>query len=79
MYISYHYPKSRLLGLGYSLGANIMTRYVSEEGVDSRLSSAVVLSCVRTLFIIRHTQFIFFGSPGTWKRTAMGEHFNFTE
>ncbi|KAF8910682.1 Alpha/Beta hydrolase protein [Gymnopilus junonius] len=45
MYLLYHYPQSRLLGLGFSLGANVMTRYVSEEGDKSRLPSAVVLSC----------------------------------
>lgn len=40
------YPRAPLLGMGFSMGANIMTRYVAEEGDRSRLSSAVVLSCV---------------------------------
>lgn len=45
VYISHKYPKAPLLGLGFSLGANVMTRYVGEEGNRCRLSSALVLSC----------------------------------
>lgn len=45
IYISNKYPRAPLLGLGFSLGANIMTRYLGEEGDRSRLSSALVVSC----------------------------------
>ncbi|KAH7930797.1 AB-hydrolase YheT [Leucogyrophana mollusca] len=44
-YISHRYPKAPLLGLSFSLGANVMTRYVAEEGEYCRLSSACVLAC----------------------------------
>ncbi|KIO34381.1 hypothetical protein M407DRAFT_218591 [Tulasnella calospora MUT 4182] len=45
LYISAKYPKAALLGLGFSLGANVLTRYVEEEGDHSRLKPAVVLAC----------------------------------
>ncbi|KIY64920.1 AB-hydrolase YheT [Cylindrobasidium torrendii FP15055 ss-10] len=45
MFISVTYPRAPLLGLGFSLGANILTRYVAEEGAHSPLSSACVLAC----------------------------------
>jgi len=46
-YISHRYPEAPLLGLSFSLGANVMTRYVAEEGERSRLKSACILGCVR--------------------------------
>ena len=46
MYITHRYPKALLLGLGFSLGANVLTRYLGEEGAQSRLSSGCVLACV---------------------------------
>lgn len=46
MYIQNLYPDSPLLGLGFSLGANIMCRYFGEEGKNSRLVSGCVLGCV---------------------------------
>ncbi|KAG8954249.1 hypothetical protein FRC04_000472 [Tulasnella sp. 424] len=45
LYISAKYPKAPLLGVGFSLGANVLTRYVGEEGGNSRLKTAVVLAC----------------------------------
>lgn len=45
LYISAKYPKAPLLGLGFSLGANVLTRYVGEEGDNSRLKTAIVLAC----------------------------------
>lgn len=48
LYISAKYPKAPLLGVGFSLGANVLTRYVGEEGVNSRLKAAAVLACVRS-------------------------------
>ncbi|KAJ6619806.1 AB-hydrolase YheT [Mycena sp. CBHHK59/15] len=44
-YITKMYPKAPLLGLGFSIGANVMIRYLAEEGENSRLSSACVLGC----------------------------------
>ncbi|THU90460.1 AB-hydrolase YheT, partial [Dendrothele bispora CBS 962.96] len=45
MYISHQYPNAPLLGLGFSLGANIMVRYLAEEGEKSRLSAVCSLAC----------------------------------
>lgn len=39
------------MGIGFSLGANVMTRYLGEEGEASRLMSACVLGCVRFTLI----------------------------
>jgi len=44
-YIRRRYPKAPLLGLGFSLGANVLTRYVAEEGEDCRLAAVCVLAC----------------------------------
>lgn len=46
MYISNLYPKAPLLGLGFSLGSNVMTRYIAEEGEKSRLVAGCALACV---------------------------------
>ncbi|KAJ7774649.1 Alpha/Beta hydrolase protein [Mycena maculata] len=45
VYISQLYPRAPLLGLGFSLGANVLTRYLAEEGEESRLSSGCALAC----------------------------------
>ncbi|KAJ7285857.1 Alpha/Beta hydrolase protein [Mycena rebaudengoi] len=45
IYISAIYPKAPLMGLGFSLGANVLTRYLAEEGENSRLSSGCALAC----------------------------------
>lgn len=45
LYISALYPDAPLLGIGFSLGANVLTRYVGEEGENCRLTSACVLAC----------------------------------
>ncbi|KAI2623439.1 carboxylesterase-like protein [Xylaria nigripes] len=39
-----NYPNRPLFGLGFSLGANILTNYVGEEGADCQLKAAVVVS-----------------------------------
>ncbi|KAK0221374.1 Alpha/Beta hydrolase protein [Armillaria fumosa] len=44
-YISQQYPKAPLFGLGFSLGANVIVRYLAEEKEHSRLSAACVLAC----------------------------------
>lgn len=45
-YIRERYPQAPLLGLGFSLGANVLTRYLAEEGENSRLAAACALACV---------------------------------
>jgi predicted alpha/beta-fold hydrolase len=47
MYISHLYPQAPLYGIGFSLGANVLTRYLAEEGEASRIIGACVLACVR--------------------------------
>ncbi|KAJ7449786.1 Alpha/Beta hydrolase protein, partial [Mycena latifolia] len=45
VYISQKFPRALLLGLGFSLGANVLTRYLAQEGEQSRLSSGCALAC----------------------------------
>lgn len=45
-YIKKKFPRAPLLGLGFSLGANVMTRYLAEEGEDSRMAAACAVACV---------------------------------
>ena len=46
MYISYRFPKATLHGLGFSLGSNVLTKYIAEEGEQTRLHSGCALACV---------------------------------
>ncbi|KZT26218.1 AB-hydrolase YheT [Neolentinus lepideus HHB14362 ss-1] len=45
MYLSQLYPEAPLIGLGFSLGANVIARYLGQEGNKSRLLAAAVLGC----------------------------------
>ncbi|KAF8342246.1 AB-hydrolase YheT [Cantharellus anzutake] len=45
LYISHKFPKAPLVGIGFSLGAGIITRYLGEEKEKSRLQAAVALAC----------------------------------
>ncbi|KAL0571898.1 hypothetical protein V5O48_010060 [Marasmius crinis-equi] len=45
MYIERKCPKAPLLGLGFSLGANILVRYLAEEQEKSKLISGCALGC----------------------------------
>jgi predicted alpha/beta-fold hydrolase len=38
------FPNRPLLGIGFSLGANILTNYIGEEGASCKLKAAVVIS-----------------------------------
>ncbi|KAJ2076939.1 hypothetical protein H4R24_005421 [Coemansia sp. RSA 988] len=44
-YISENFPKSRLVCIGFSMGANILTRYMGEKGDQSKIAAAIVISC----------------------------------
>jgi predicted alpha/beta-fold hydrolase len=46
MYLSKRFPNAPLLGVGYSLGANIITRYAAEEGKNCRLAAACIMANV---------------------------------
>jgi uncharacterized protein len=52
MYLKYTYPNAPLLGVGFSLGANVLTRYLGEEGEQSRLISGCAIACVRLVFFL---------------------------
>ncbi|KAJ6615184.1 AB-hydrolase YheT [Mycena sp. CBHHK59/15] len=45
IYISQLYPQAPLLGVGFSMGAGILIRYLAEEGPASRLASGCALAC----------------------------------
>ncbi|KZT05786.1 AB-hydrolase YheT [Laetiporus sulphureus 93-53] len=44
-YIRKRYPRARLIGLGLSAGANILVRYLAEEGAHSRLVAGLAIAC----------------------------------
>ena len=48
-YIAHLYPDALLLGVGFSLGANVLIRYLGEEREQSRIHAACALGCVRFL------------------------------
>ncbi|TFK80926.1 AB-hydrolase YheT [Polyporus arcularius HHB13444] len=43
MFITKMYPRARLIGVGFSLGANVLTRYVAQEGPNCRLAAGCAL------------------------------------
>lgn len=46
LHLSREYPEAPLLGVGFSLGAGMLARYLAEEGPRSRFKAACVLGCV---------------------------------
>mmetsp|Transcript_23268 Transcript_23268/g.26676 ORF Transcript_23268/g.26676 Transcript_23268/m.26676 type:complete len:114 (+) Transcript_23268:357-698(+) len=42
-FIQNKFPETPLYGISFSLGSNILTRYLGEEGENSKLSGAVVV------------------------------------
>lgn len=42
LYIRHKYPQSPLVGVGYSLGANVMAKYLGEEGDNTPLLGGIV-------------------------------------
>lgn len=53
MYIQKRFPKAPLLGIGFSLGANVLARYVAEEGDQCRLNSGCAVGSVRRTLLPR--------------------------
>lgn len=45
LHIAQRYPNARLIGIGFSLGANVLTRYLAEEGTRSRLIAGCAVAC----------------------------------
>lgn len=74
LYIRAKYPKAPLLGIGFSLGANVITRYTAEEGDNCRLVSAIALGCVRIHYRVpRDGTNIYECSHGIYAGTRHGE------
>ncbi|CAL1703610.1 unnamed protein product [Somion occarium] len=46
LWITHMFPQSTIFGLGFSLGANVLTKYSGEEGEDCPLSGVVALANV---------------------------------
>ncbi|KAJ2809527.1 hypothetical protein H4R20_000029 [Coemansia guatemalensis] len=44
-YIAETYPKARMVCVGFSLGANIMTRYMGKQEDNNPLAAAIAISC----------------------------------
>nr|VWP02056.1 Trehalose synthase/amylase TreS (EC (EC (Maltose alpha-D-glucosyltransferase) (MTase) [Ganoderma boninense] len=61
MYISHRYPKAKLIGLGFSLGANVLVRYLAQEGQRSRLTAGCALACPWDLHSVSYNL-----SNGAW-------------
>ncbi|KAI1795249.1 AB-hydrolase YheT [Ganoderma leucocontextum] len=61
MYISHRYPKARLIGLGFSLGANVLVRYLAQEGERSRIVAGCALACPWDLHSVSYKL-----STGAW-------------
>ncbi|KZO91697.1 AB-hydrolase YheT [Calocera viscosa TUFC12733] len=45
LYLTTRFPDAPLVGIGFSLGACVLTRYLGEEGEHSRLKAGMVLGC----------------------------------
>lgn len=45
LYIANRFPKAPLLALGFSLGSNVITRYLGEEKENARFHAACALAC----------------------------------
>ncbi|KAF7294953.1 AB hydrolase-1 domain-containing protein [Mycena indigotica] len=70
IYISKLYPRAQLFGLGFSLGANVLTRYLAEEQEKSRLQAACVLACPWDL--ARNNHVLRYSFLGRFYSRAMG-------
>jgi hypothetical protein len=46
LYVAHQFPNAKLLGLGFSLGSNLLTKYLGEERHQTRIRAACVLACV---------------------------------
>jgi predicted alpha/beta-fold hydrolase len=49
VYLSYKFPNAPLLGVGFSAGANLGIRYLSEDGPKARLHAMCGVACVSAI------------------------------
>ncbi|KAJ6632140.1 Alpha/Beta hydrolase protein [Mycena sp. CBHHK59/15] len=68
IYISHMYPGAPLIGLGFSMGAGILVRYLAEEGSASRLVSACALAGPWDLVLNSHLLMNTFFIRNVWAR-----------
>ncbi|KAJ7148121.1 Alpha/Beta hydrolase protein [Mycena crocata] len=68
VYISQIYPEAPLLGLGFSMGAGILVRYLAEEGFKSRLVSGCALAGPWDLVLNSHLLVKPFFTRNVWAR-----------
>lgn len=54
-YVHSRYPQSPLLGLGFSLGASVLARYMGEEGDKCLLTAGCVIGCPWNIPAMSHT------------------------
>ncbi|KAG8849874.1 hypothetical protein FRB91_009555 [Serendipita sp. 411] len=45
LYVSSLFPEAKMVGIGFSLGASVVTRYLGNEGTRSRLAGGLALAC----------------------------------
>ncbi|WVF65970.1 hypothetical protein IAT40_000708 [Kwoniella sp. CBS 6097] len=53
-FLRHRYPSSPFHGIGFSLGASVLSRYLGENGSSSLLSSGIVLGCPWDLAAMSH-------------------------
>ncbi|WVR03567.1 hypothetical protein IAU60_000559 [Kwoniella sp. DSM 27419] len=53
-FLRHRYPHSPFHGIGFSLGASVLSRYLGEAGASSLLSSGIVLGCPWDLAAMSH-------------------------
>lgn len=78
LFIRQQYPSAPLHGLGFSLGAGVMIKYIAEERRQTRLQSVCALGCVResTLFKLLPQSHGGGNSLGTWRKITLGMYEN---
>ncbi|KIY69783.1 hypothetical protein CYLTODRAFT_212618 [Cylindrobasidium torrendii FP15055 ss-10] len=67
------HPGSPLLGLGLSVGSNVLIRYLVEEGTMSRLHTACLLSCPWDLQATPHSMGTMLKAPSTYLRSMLND------
>lgn len=54
-YIHSRYPQSPLFGVGFSLGASVLARYMGEQGEGCLLTAGCVMGCPWNIPAMSHT------------------------
>lgn len=54
-YVRHRFPQSAVHGIGFSLGAGALARYLGESGEDSQLSSGCMIGCPWDMPALSHS------------------------